>query len=213
MFRDLDPDNIPKLAEFAPEERHAALDAVLLEHFGRSYFLARVAEESGRRRRVGLPGRHRAMRSPSGQSAFSDAQPVTADSTARFAGGEKRGLITGDPRFAECGRAGCRCSGSDSSTVPRRSPRGRRRNTPFCLWKARLNPGSIDRSTEFGAAGAEPDGSLRGGAGLLSIVDFGGEGEDLSALGGLGRRKALERGGEDFAGAVGVVESEAEAGD
>lgn len=38
--------DIPKLAAFAPEEWHLALDAVLIEHFGRAYFHARVMAEA-----------------------------------------------------------------------------------------------------------------------------------------------------------------------
>ncbi len=44
--RNLEPCDIPKLALFAPEEWRVALDAVLLEHFGRAYFHARVIAEA-----------------------------------------------------------------------------------------------------------------------------------------------------------------------
>ncbi len=46
MLRDLELSDIPKLAGFAPEEWNMALDAVLLLHFGRGYFQARVSAES-----------------------------------------------------------------------------------------------------------------------------------------------------------------------
>ncbi len=48
MLRDLELSDIPRLAGFAPEEWNMALDAVLLEHFGRGYFHARVSAESDR---------------------------------------------------------------------------------------------------------------------------------------------------------------------
>jgi GNAT superfamily N-acetyltransferase len=48
MLRDLELSDIPKLAGFAPQEWNMALDAVLLEHFGRGYFQARVSAESDR---------------------------------------------------------------------------------------------------------------------------------------------------------------------
>lgn len=46
MLRDLELSDIPELAGFAPEEWNMALDAVLLGHFGRGYFHARVSAES-----------------------------------------------------------------------------------------------------------------------------------------------------------------------
>ena len=47
-WRHLELCDIPGLATFAPEEWHLALDEVLLQHFGRAYFLARVgATEAG----------------------------------------------------------------------------------------------------------------------------------------------------------------------
>ena len=53
MLRDLELSDIPKLAGFAPEEWNMALDAVLLEHFGRGYFHARVSAASDRTLAVG----------------------------------------------------------------------------------------------------------------------------------------------------------------
>lgn len=46
MLRDLELDDIPQLAAFAPAEWHVALDHVLLQHVGRSYFRARVAADA-----------------------------------------------------------------------------------------------------------------------------------------------------------------------
>ncbi|MBI5084715.1 MAG: GNAT family N-acetyltransferase [Acidobacteria bacterium] len=48
MLRDLELSEIPMLAGFAPEEWRVALDSVMLDHFGRDYFVARVAVEQGR---------------------------------------------------------------------------------------------------------------------------------------------------------------------
>ena len=53
MLRDLELSDIPRLTGFAPEEWNMALDAVLVEHFGRSYFHARVVAEPDRILAVG----------------------------------------------------------------------------------------------------------------------------------------------------------------
>ncbi len=47
VSRDLAIGDIPKLAGFAPAEWQVALDAVLLQHFGRGYFHARVITDAG----------------------------------------------------------------------------------------------------------------------------------------------------------------------
>lgn len=48
LLRDLELHDVPTLAAFAPENWRMALDAVLLQHVSRSYFLARVAtDENG----------------------------------------------------------------------------------------------------------------------------------------------------------------------
>jgi len=47
-WRDLQRADIPRLASFAPLEWRMALDVVLREHFGRSYFRARVATVASR---------------------------------------------------------------------------------------------------------------------------------------------------------------------
>lgn len=46
QLRDLELGDIPGLEWFAPEEWHVALDAVLLQHFGRPYFHGRVAADA-----------------------------------------------------------------------------------------------------------------------------------------------------------------------
>ena len=53
VLRNLELSDIPELAGFAPEEWKMALDGVLLQHFGRGYFHARVAAESDRILAVG----------------------------------------------------------------------------------------------------------------------------------------------------------------
>ena len=45
-LRDLELGDIPGLACLAPEEWHIALDAVLLQHFARRYFLGRIAADA-----------------------------------------------------------------------------------------------------------------------------------------------------------------------
>jgi GNAT superfamily N-acetyltransferase len=51
--RDLELGDVPRLATFAPEDWHVALDAVLLQHVGRRYFHARVAFDADRIAAVG----------------------------------------------------------------------------------------------------------------------------------------------------------------
>ena len=51
--RDLALGDVPRLATFAPEDWHVALDTVLLQHVGRRYFHARVAFDADRIAAVG----------------------------------------------------------------------------------------------------------------------------------------------------------------
>ena len=48
MLRELELGDIPKLVRFAPKEWNMTLDTVILQHFGRGYFHARVLVESDR---------------------------------------------------------------------------------------------------------------------------------------------------------------------